>query len=207
MLSIAQLEACEGEIRLHVEASLIEKTHAILDRYAVMDDVSFEVQTGPAYRVWTSTAEVWKAPMMRAALPAMAASNDEVERLRVGAGFLRYGVDVGEEQFPFETPLTQFLDYDKGCYVGQEPVFRVHAQGNAARTLRGLRFPAGTEVTVGTRLVHPAKADAGPVTSVATDLDGTVLAMGYLHRSAWTLGERVTIASGASAQISDFPIA
>ena len=61
-----------------------------------------------------------------------------VERLRIRAGFLRYGVDVDEDHFPFETPLAQFLDYGKGCYVGQEPVFRVHAQGNAARTLRGL---------------------------------------------------------------------
>ena len=206
VLSVVQIEACESELRLHLEGSLVEKTQAILDRYAVMDEVTFAVETGSAYRVWTSPADVWKAPMIRAALPSAAASVDEVERLRVAAGFLRYGIDVGEEQFPFETPLTQFLDYDKGCYVGQEPVFRVHAQGNAARTLRGMRFAAGTDIAVGTRLVHPAKSDAGPVTSIATDRDGSILAMGYLHRTAWTIGETVTIASGAGATISDFPI-
>src|SRR3954467_4624864 len=34
------------------EPSLADKTRAILERYAVMDDVVFEAITGPAHQIW-----------------------------------------------------------------------------------------------------------------------------------------------------------
>ena len=104
--------------------------------------------------------------------------------MRIRAGFLRYGVDVDEDHFPFETPLARFLDYSKGCYVGQEPVFRVHAQGNAARALRGLAIEGSAPIAAGAVIKHPAKANAGAVTSAVADGD-TTLALGYLHRTCW----------------------
>ena len=125
--------ACEGAIA--------DKTRGLLERYAVMDDVVFEPITGPAYQGWTDPANVWTAPITEGAPgegTVRPETDPEAERLRIRAGFLRYGADVDEDHFPFETPLVRFLDYGKGCYIGQEPVFRVHAQGNAARALRGL---------------------------------------------------------------------
>ena len=109
-----------------------------------------------------------------------------VERLRIRAGFLRYGVDVDEDHFPFETPLAQFLDYKKGCYVGQEPVFRVHAQGNSARTLRGLVVEGDAPIAQGAIVKHATKDNAGEVTSSVAAGDGTTLALGYLHRTCGT---------------------
>ena len=110
--------------------------------------------------------------------------------MRILGGFLEYGKDVDEDCFPFETPLAQFLDYQKGCYVGQEPVFRVHAQGNTARLLRGFVIPelAGAEPPApGALISHPSKEKAGVLTSVVRDgAEGSRwLALGYLHRSVW----------------------
>src|SRR4029079_16062781 len=134
-------------------------TRAILERYAVMDDVVFEPITGPAHQAWTDVASVWTA-----AIADGAADTPETdlaaERLRIRAGFLRYGQDVDDDHFPFETPLEALLDYGKGCYVGQEPVFRVHAQGNAARTLRGLVVEGSEPLTTGTQIKHPSKDNA-----------------------------------------------
>ena len=116
----------------------------------------------------------------------------EVERVRIHGGFLRYGVDVDEDHFPFETPLAKLLDYGKGCYVGQEPVFRVHAQGNAAKALRGFRIDGTAPLAAGAAIKHPAKDNAGTVTSSIVEGIGTI-ALGYLHRTAWNPGDAVEI--------------
>lgn len=190
--------ACEGD--------LLDKTRALLERYAVMDDVTFETITGPAHQVWDDPVDVWRAPIQPGPGPDGVARDErdpEVERLRIRAGFLRYGVDVDEDHFPFETPLVQFLDYGKGCYVGQEPVFRVHAQGNAARTLRGLVVEGAEPLAAGTAIKHPAKENAGKVTSSIVDGEQT-LALGYLHRTCWTPGDTVEIA-GRRAVIRELP--
>ena len=34
------------------------------------------------------------------------------------------------------------VDFEKGCYIGQEPVARLHYRGKPNRSLRGLRLSA-----------------------------------------------------------------
>jgi folate-binding protein YgfZ len=184
------------------EASIADKTRSILERYAVMDDVVFEPITGPAHQTWEDSTDVWHAPIIEGAgAGAIAETDPAAERLRIRAGFLRYGADVDEDHFPFETPLGQFLDYGKGCYVGQEPVFRVHAQGNSARMLRGLVVEGAIEV--GATIKHPSKDNAGVVTSAVGD-GATTLALGYLHRTTWDVGGTVEI-TGHKATVFELP--
>jgi folate-binding protein YgfZ len=185
------------------EAALADKTRGILERYAVMDDVVFEPLDGPAYQQWDDPASVWVAPIVAADPAETAARPDtdpEVERLRIRAGFLRYGADVDEDHFPFETPLGRLLDYGKGCYVGQEPVFRVHSQGNAARMLRGLMIEGTAPVASGTALAAPGK---GAVTSSIVDGDAT-RALAYLHRTCWDPGGTVEV-DGRRATVHELP--
>ncbi|HSS00062.1 MAG TPA: hypothetical protein VLM79_23560 [Kofleriaceae bacterium] len=187
--------ACEGAIA--------DKTRALLERYAVMDDVVFEPIAGPAVQHWSDPASVWTAPITEGA-PAegtvRSETDPEAERLRIRAGFLRYGADVDEDHFPFETPLVRFLDYGKGCYIGQEPVFRVHAQGNAARALRGLTVEGTAPIAGGTALAAPAK---GTVTSSIADGDAT-RALAFLHRTCWEPGGTVEI-EGRKATVFELP--
>lgn len=200
--------AREGETFVATcEGAIADKTRAVLERYAVMDDVTFEPVAGPLHQIWDTAADAWAAPFVAGeavrggeVMPELA---PEVEALRIHAGFLRYGVDVDEDHFPFETPLGGFLDYGKGCYVGQEPVFRVHAQGNSARALRGLLI-AGTEpVPTGATIKHPTKDNAGVVTSAVREGDN-VVALGYLHRTCWEAGGTVEIA-GRAATVYELP--
>src|SRR5262245_41555800 len=174
-----------------------------------MDDVVFEPITGPAHQVWEDPASVWTAPIVETAVPpdgaaARPESDPEVERLRIRAGFLRYGADVDENHFPFETPLAQFLDYQKGCYVGQEPVFRVHAQGNSARVLRGFVIEGDGAIARGAVIKHANKDKAGEVTSAVAAGDGTTIALGYLHRTVWEVGGTVEI-DGRKATVRELP--
>jgi folate-binding protein YgfZ len=185
------------------EPSLADKTRALLERYAVMDDVTFGAVTSPAHQRWHGPTSVWTAPFAEG--PGDVDEREvAAERLRVRAGLPRYGVDVDDDHFPFETPLVRFLDYQKGCYVGQEPVFRVHAQGNAARALRGLVIEGSAPVAAGVAIAHPSRPNAGNVTSTVEAGDGTMLGLGYLHRTCWDVGGTVEI-DGRRATVRELP--
>jgi folate-binding protein YgfZ len=203
VLTVIDIAKSGDSFILSCEPALADKTRALLERYAVMDDVAFESLTGPAHQRWDQAVDAWRAPID--AGPGDVGDDDPaVERLRIRAGFPRYGADVDEDHFPFETPLVQFLDYQKGCYVGQEPVFRVHAQGNAARALRGLAIDGSASVAAGATIVHPAKPQAGAVTTSIDGGDGTTLALGYLHRTCWDVGGTVEV-DGRRATVHELP--
>ncbi|HUJ58499.1 MAG TPA: hypothetical protein VLX92_08405 [Kofleriaceae bacterium] len=205
VLSVIDVIRAEDAFVIACEPQLAEPTRALLERYAVMDDVAFEPLAGPAHQVWDDPASVWHAAIAEGAgAGALPEDDPAVERLRIRAGFVRYGVDVDEDHFPFETPLAAVLDYGKGCYVGQEPVFRVHAQGNAARALRGLVIDGAAPVARGAAIRHPARDHAGDVTSAIGAGDGTTIALGYLHRTCWEAGGAVEVA-GRRAVVKDLP--
>ncbi|MEO8549397.1 MAG: hypothetical protein ABI678_05475 [Kofleriaceae bacterium] len=205
VLSVIDLARTGEEMIVSCEEKLADKTRAILEKYAVMDEVTFEPLSGPAHQVWDGVATVWTAPIVPGDHPhAVPETEIAAERLRIHAGFLRYACDVDEDHFPFETPLVQFLDYEKGCYVGQEPVFRVHAQGNAARALRGFVIEGNAPVPERAVIKHPAKDNAGVVTSQIAGEAGTTLALGYLHRTAWEVGSIVEI-DGRGATVHALP--
>lgn len=200
VLTVIDLARIGEAMIIACEPALADKTRGLLERYAVMDDVAFEPITGPAHQTWTDVADVWTAPIVEGAGETPEA---DAELLRIRAGFLRYGIDVDEDHFPFETPLASFLDYGKGCYVGQEPVFRVHAQGNAARVLRGITVEGSAPIAPGTPVKHPAKDNAGTVTSAIADGDVT-RALAYLHRTCWEPGGTVEIA-GRAGTVYELP--
>jgi tRNA-modifying protein YgfZ len=205
VLAVIAVEGTDDECRVRCQPDIADKTLQILERYAVMDEVSFTLSSQPSYRIWTQPSEVWSAPFLDGLAPDSPSSPAEIEIARIRGGFLRYGQDVDEDCFPFETPLATFLDYEKGCYVGQEPVFRVHSQGNTARTLRGLTIAGDEPIAIGESIRHPAKDRAGVVTSVARNgADGSWVALGYLHRTTWDVGQTVTIA-GRRAEVHALP--
>ncbi|MEJ7600116.1 MAG: hypothetical protein WKG01_19565 [Kofleriaceae bacterium] len=204
VLSVIDIAHIGDAFLIACEPVVADKTRALLERYAVMDDVTFEPISGPAHQTWDDAGTVWLAPIVDGAGEgAMPDTEPAAEKLRIRAGFVRYGVDVGEDNFPFETPLVKLLDYGKGCYVGQEPVFRVHAQGNSARLLRGFAIEGNAPVASGAGIKHAQKDNAGAVTSSFADGDG-VIALGYLHRTVWDPGGVVEI-DGRRATVHELP--
>jgi tRNA-modifying protein YgfZ len=206
LLSIYDLVAREDDLLLLCQPGLAEATRALLERHAIADDVLFElVEDLPVHRIWDSPEAVWSAAPVFAPPPSDPASPEEVEVRRIESGLPLYGVDVADDSFPFETPLARLIDYGKGCYLGQEPVARVKARGTPSRALRGLRFADGEgPVARGARIHHPAKPDAGHVTSSALSPAFGAIALGFLHRQAWEPGGQVEVA-GRSALVVEPP--
>jgi folate-binding protein YgfZ len=204
LLTIYDVVALEGEFLLLTQPGLAGATRELLDRHAIADDVAFELAEVAVHRVWDSPQAVWSAPPVFGAPPGPAAGPEQVEVRRVEAGLPRYGVDVNAECFPFETPLARLIDYDKGCYLGQEPVARVHARGTPSRLLRGLRLAGDGPAEPGARIQHAERDDAGRVTSSVVSAAFGPIALGFLHRQVWQPGGAVTV-DGRPAEIVELP--
>ena len=88
-----------------------------------------------------------------------------VEALRVEAGEVRLGHDIDDRWMPAEVGLVEAaVSFDKGCFIGQEPVTRLHRRGHANRGPR--RLAPAAAVAPGTPLTADGR-DVGVVTSVA----------------------------------------
>ena len=88
-----------------------------------------------------------------------------IEALRIETGAVRLGHDVDERWMPAEVDLVETtVSFEKGCFIGQEPVTRLHRRGHANRGPRRLALDAIVEP--GTTLELDGK-DVGVVTSVA----------------------------------------
>jgi len=63
------------------------------------------------------------------------------EVARVEAGIPRFGVDMDDTNFPQECGIeSRAVSYNKGCYIGQEVLNRIHTMGHVNKALLGLRL-------------------------------------------------------------------
>jgi folate-binding protein YgfZ len=112
------------------------------------------------------------------------------DALRVAAGVPLFDVDFTSANLVQEAGLEQAtVSFDKGCYLGQETVARVHYRGQVNRRLRGLHLPApvapGTAVYAGVRQV-------GVVTSAAQSEEFGAIGLAILRREV-TAGTEVRV--------------
>jgi folate-binding protein YgfZ len=125
---------------------------------------------------------------------AQRAGPETYEILRVEAGTPVYGVDVDESNLAPEVGRTaRAISYQKGCYLGQEPVVRIRDLGHVNRLLTGLKVAGEGAVPRGARLFRDAK-EAGHVTSsVVSPGLGTAIALAYVRRSSTEPGTVVEV--------------
>ena len=91
------------------------------------------------------------AALLEAGAAAVDAAAAEI--LRIEAGRPRFGAEMSIETMPAEAGIVEpAVSFTKGCYIGQEPVARLHHRGRPNRHLRGLRLsapvPAGTALAL-----------------------------------------------------------
>jgi len=136
-----------------------------------------------------------------AARGAVAVPPEDMERLRVEAGRPLFGRDFGPENFPQETGLDAAVSYEKGCYLGQEVVARIHYRGGVNRQLRGLRL--SEVVAVGGVVLHDGR-EAGVLTSVTDSPRYGAIGLSILHKRVEP-GVSVDIKGGGTAVVCELP--
>ncbi len=170
-----------------------EKLGAHLDKFIIMDDVELLPEEASAFlvagpqaaaaldvsmavgqfiersgaligRTGTRQYTVWggNAPPANAA----ACGPEAAEALRILEGVPRYGVDITDRTLAQETGQTRALNFNKGCYLGQEIVERVRSRATVHRAVRSFALE-GDLPQLPAPLFAQEKADAvGELTSI-----------------------------------------
>lgn len=187
--------------RAHV-AARIAGTEVRLARTPDMGTVGVEVHvpTEAVNDVWAALEEA-----ARDFAPICVGWN-VAEILRVEAGVAGFGREISGDEFPQEVRLDEAVDYDKGCYLGQETVARIHYRGQVNRLLSGLRAEA--PLTSGAKLISSDK-EVGRVTSAVVSPRFGPIALGYVRREesegGATLEVRADGADLGTAQVVALP--
>jgi len=105
------------------------------------------------------------------------------EAARIDALEPRFGVEITADYFPMEVGLGGAIDYQKGCYLGQEPIVRVRDRGHINWRLVGLDVAGAADPQPGDPLTSDVKPKAGKVTSAARLPDGRGVALAMAHVS------------------------
>ncbi len=98
--------------------------------------VSMQGVVTPRYEIFCSPADaaaIWKQLAQNGATPC---GIEAVEALRVIEGLPLYGLDLNDRDLPQETSQTRALNFNKGCYLGQEIVERIRSRGAVHKGLR-----------------------------------------------------------------------
>jgi tRNA-modifying protein YgfZ len=142
-----------------------------------------------------------RAEELRAELGVEPVSEEAAECLRIESGRPRLGVDMDSETIPQEAGINgRAVNFEKGCYVGQETVARLHYRGKPNRHLRGLRLSEPverrTDILLGEKVV-------GRVSSTCVSPRLGPIALALVRREA-APGDTVVVGD-AEAQVVELP--
>jgi aminomethyltransferase len=120
---------------------------------------------------------------------------------RIEGGRPIFGIDFDDSVLPAETgQLERAVSLTKGCYLGQEIVARMHARGQVARQLVGLRLDEDALPMAGTLLYDDQDNQVGGITSstVSPVLSNASICLGFVKKPFIPPGSVVTVpAEGA----------
>ena len=209
---------------VEADASLEDSLPARLERYAVADDVAFELMPQDPHRchvfgslpagegsVRVRRLGVQGLDLSNVPENLMEAGSDEIELLRIERGIPRWGNELSEDTLPQEAGLDEIaVDFKKGCYVGQEVVSRIHSVGRVNRRLCGFVGDFEPSKSTFATLLSAGGHKAGRLTSAAyhPELQKTV-SLGFVQTQIADSCFSVMDESGAclgSVERSEFPL-
>lgn len=217
LVSLVWILPESGGFLVDAPGELASEVGARLERYLIADDATLEdVSSGdPGWHVFGGTSQ---GGVLRIGLPGedvpelpegvLEATPEEIELLRIRQGMPVWGRELTPDTLVQEARLERFaVDFDKGCYVGQEVVSRLKSVGRVNRRLALLR--GACEAQAGSQLLVDG-ATAGEITSSAFDFElSQTVALGYVLRTFEGAGSfRVCDATGketGSLEQCDFP--
>jgi folate-binding protein YgfZ len=147
----------------------------------------------PNYELWipVEQAESVRNALLQAG--GVEVREQTLETFRILCGIPKVGQDIRERTLPHETGQERALNFNKGCYIGQEIVERIRSRGAVHRTFVGFEVE-GSVLSAGTKIQSEGK-DVGEITSIAAEpLKNKRFALGYLRREF--MGSDKTLTAG-----------
>jgi tRNA-modifying protein YgfZ len=152
-------------------------------------------QTGqPGARVYCAVAEFDAIIAKLQTAGVQPASEEDIRTVRIENGKPRYGEDIFDKSLPQETQQMHAVSFTKGCYLGQEIVERIRAQGHVNKKLVRLEIEGTEPPPPRTKAIANA-AEVGEITSAVHSLQsGAVAALAYLRTQFAAPGTDVLVA-------------
>lgn len=107
------------------------------------------------------------------------------ESLRIEAGTPVYSKELTDSIIPLEAELDYAIDFEKGCYIGQEIVARMKYRGHPNRLLRGILIQSESLIPVNTKIYDGDKEIGWVTSSTYSPSLEKQIALGYV-RMAYT---------------------
>jgi folate-binding protein YgfZ len=160
-----------------------------------------------SYELWLAPKDVLKTWNALVAAGAKPVGSEVLEMYRIATGIPLFGVDIRERDLPQETEQARALNFNKGCYVGQEIVERIRSRGNVHRKFTSFVLEEASSISAGAKISSGEK-EVGEITSAAILPLGSgkqTVALGYIRREVAMPGREVIIA-GHKAKIPIQPL-
>jgi folate-binding protein YgfZ len=147
----------------------------------------------PGLRVFMPTDQKPRVMELLQKAGARAANLDAARVVRLEHFQPRFGEDIFTTTLSQETQQMHAVNFNKGCYIGQEIVERVRSRGLVHRLLAGVEVDATEAPAPDTRLFQ-GEENAGKMTSAAFSPGlGKVVGLAYLRRELAERGTALTI--------------
>ncbi len=104
-------------------------------------------------------------------------SDDAYEFFRIRHGIPRFNAEIDGESNPLELNLKSVIDFEKGCYIGQEVIARLDTYNKVQRRLCRVKMTGSVTSSSGNRLMSGEIA-VGKMTSWMSDEERPLSAMG-----------------------------
>lgn len=163
--------------------------------------------TNESYEFWLAPKDVYKTWRALIGAGATPVGSEALEMQRIVLGIPLYGVDIRDRDLPQETEQARALNFNKGCYVGQEIVERIRSRGNVHRKFTGFLAEDSPAIAPGAKILSDEK-EVGEITSVAVlhmSSGEQTVALGYIRREVGVPGREVTIGT-AKASVIELPL-
>jgi folate-binding protein YgfZ len=198
---------------LDAESELRETLRTRLERYVVADDVQIDDVTDQfsLFHVLSEESpkpenarivsvrrfvergwDIWSDAARHDAVRQQLSSafgflySATAEVMRIEQGIPRWDRELTEEIIPIEANLEQrTIDYEKGCYIGQEVISRIKMSGQTNKRLCGLVSLDALPLQPGMKIAGTSATgkEVGWVTSAArSERIGKEIALGYVKR-------------------------
>jgi len=150
----------------------------------------------------SAAAEIWDALERAGGEEVRPAGHQALETARIEASVPRFGAELDEEIIPLEAGLGEHVDFEKGCYTGQEVIARLDTLGTPAKKLRTLVFDGGAAPEVGADVEHDGRDVGEVVNAVWSPLVEAPIGLAYIKRGANEVGTSVEV-EGRGADVED----
>ena len=141
------------------------------------------------------------AALAAAGAPAVDPAAAEIARIESGTP--RFGSEMDTATMPAEAGIVaSAVNFEKGCYIGQETVARLHYKGKPNRHLRGLQLGAPTSPGATLRL---GEKEVGKLGSSCVSPARGAIGLAIVRREAEPGAELLVGEDGVTARLVDLP--